>query len=143
MGVSRMAQDYRDFCKIKQYVQSHSPFSFLFSDRLINPSSGVVACFEDGVNCDQADEIGFNIQAKWNHMYYGDISCKKADQVKTMSHMMNICSIDNDKVIIDPSTLFHRLVLVGERVHNLRDCFSYELTISYVIAQRWVDAQTR
>ena len=84
VGVSRMVRDYKDFCKVKHYVQLQSPFSFLDSKRLINPSSGVVACPDDGVNCNQANYVGCNIQANWNNMCYGDIkfSCKKQTRLR-------------------------------------------------------------
>jgi hypothetical protein len=54
--------------------------------------------------------------------------CKKADQIKPMAHMTTACAIENEIVCVDPIHLFHRLVIVGERQSNLRECFAFELT---------------
>ena len=54
---------------------------------------------------------------------------KKADQVITMAQLTNDCFVDNVKVCIDPSTIFNHLVIVGERISNLRECFQFELTL--------------
>ena len=59
---------------------------------------------------------------------YGDISLKKADQIITMAQLTNVCTVETESVCIDPSTLFYCLVIVGERISNLRECFNYELT---------------
>jgi hypothetical protein len=93
-------------------VQSHSPFICLDSERLINPSSGVAANPDDGANCEEADKIGFNIQRKWDNVSYGDIYCKKKDQIKTMAHITMTCSVENEKVNINPKSLLHHLVIV-------------------------------
>lgn len=74
---------------------------------------GVAAGLGDPVKCDQADVIGVNIQEKWDSCTYGEITCKKADQIKSMTPMITSCSIDNDTVCVDPLQLFHRLIIVG------------------------------
>lgn len=57
-------------------------------------SSGVVASSEDCVNCDKADQIGFQIQTKWHNCCYGDITLNKVEQVKTISHLINACLVE-------------------------------------------------
>ena len=127
--LSRMVRDFKDLSKVKNYLLVHSPFRLLDTERLINPSSGVFACRDDFINCDVAGEVGCSIQKKWDNLCFGDITCRRVDQVKTLSHLTNACIIDNEKVIIDPSSLFHRLLIVGERwLNKVRHCFSFELT---------------
>ena len=84
VGISRMRRDFQDRCKLKNYLQLYSPFRFAKADKLITLSSGVIASSEDIVNCDRADEIGFEAQQRWDNAYYGDVSFKKAIQVKNM-----------------------------------------------------------
>lgn len=108
---------------MKRYLNLYSPFRFSDDERLVTLSSGVVAGLENKVNCDHADEIGLEAQQRWDGKCYGDVSFKKADQVKTMAQLVSTCSVDKKKVSIDPNMLFHRLVLVGERHSNLRECF--------------------
>jgi hypothetical protein len=128
VGKSRMQRDFADFQKMKNFLQVYSPFRFADNERLVSLCSGVAAGAEDEVNCDQADVIGLKMQEKWDRCLYGDISCKKADQIKPLAHLMTACSIDNDTVFVDPVHLFHRLVIVGERETNLRECFVFEMT---------------
>lgn len=128
MGASRMRRDVQDFHKVKTFLTVYSPFKFMDEAHLISISSGVVAGLEDGVDCDKAEEIGNKVQRQWDQMSFADITLKKSDQIKTMAHLTNTCSIESDQVNIDPNTLFHRLIIAGERFDSLRDCFHYELT---------------
>jgi hypothetical protein len=59
---------------------------------------------------------------------FGLLVLKKAEQVENMASLSNVCSVESDSVHIDPSTLFHRLIIAGERFGNLRSCFAFELT---------------
>ncbi len=49
-------------------------------------------------------------------------------KLKKLATGSNNCSIESDKVNIDPNILFHRLIIAGERFDSLRECFTYELT---------------
>lgn len=128
VGKSRMQRDFKDFSKVKSFLSVYSPFRFVDNEHLVSLCSGVAAGSEDQVNCDQSDVIGWNIQEQWDGSKYGDIACKKSNQIKTLAHLINSCEIDKSSVLIDPIHLFHRLVLVGERESNLRECFEFELT---------------
>ena len=121
VGKARMQRDVADFTKVKQYLNMYSPFRFVDNKRLVSLSSGVIASDQDWVNCEQADKIGFDIQEKRDKCNYGDITLKKSEQVKTMAHLTIASSIGDEKVYIDPSTLFHRLVIVDERDDSVRE----------------------
>jgi len=45
-----------------------------------------------------------------------------------MAHLMTACSIENDTVVVNPIHLLHRLIIVGERESNLRQCFELKMT---------------
>ena len=45
-----------------------------------------------------------------------------------MSQVMSACSVETEKVTIEPTMLFHRLILVAERNNSLQECFQHELT---------------
>ena len=71
------------------------------------------------VTCDVADEIGFEAQKKWDNKSFVNVSFLKTDQVKTMFQMISVCSVNSEKVSVDPSLLFHRLILVAERDNSV------------------------
>ena len=131
MGIL-FGRDYNDCNKVKVFLQVYSPFKFVDEFWLVSLYSGVVAGLEDEVDCERAECIGQTLQKKWDGIAFADLSLKKADQIKNMTHLSNACNIESDKVHIDPNTLFHRLVyrliIVGERLGTLRDCFHFELT---------------
>jgi len=59
---------------------------------------------------------------------YSDISAKKRDQVRTLAHLTNSCSVGKDQINIDVNRLFHRLVVVAERSTDVVGFFRFELT---------------
>lgn len=126
-SVSRMKRDLCDLKKIELYLSQYSPFGNSDNERLISLSSSVTAGKDDGVNCDQAESLGFALQQHWDNQKYGSLVLRKADKVVPLANVVD--STQNSvKVAINTSSLFHRLVLVGERTGTVRDCFSYELT---------------
>lgn len=91
-------------------------------------SSNLVAGPEEAVNCDEADEVGRRIHDAWDELAYPAAVLRKASQVKTMAHVKSASSSTGNKISIEPSMLFHRLILVGERTNEVKQCFDYELT---------------
>jgi hypothetical protein len=113
---SHIKHEFEDLMKVRQYLDKYSPF--LFSDHmwLISFSFGIAAGADDAVNCDIAVDTGFAVQKKWDGYTYNNCSMKKVDQIKTLAHVSNSCIIDADQVVIDPSGLFHCLLIVRVRV---------------------------
>ena len=68
------------------------------------------------------DKIGFEAQKKWDNKSFVDVSFLKTDQAMTMSQMNSLFSVESEKVSIDPSLLFRRLILVAERDNSVREC---------------------
>ena len=69
VSASRIRRDVSDLHKVITYLCQNSPFRFSDEDKLISLSSGVVA--DETVNCDNADEIGFEIQSRWDNKKFG------------------------------------------------------------------------
>ena len=126
--MSQMRCDRKDSPVVKKYLLRYSPFRFSDKNKLVSLSSGVIVSAKCMTTGDVADEIGFEAQKKWDNKSFVDVSSLKTDQVKTMSQMTSVCSVDSEKVSVDPSMLFHRLILVAERDNSVRECFQYELT---------------
>ena len=63
---ARMKRDQADLTKVENCLFDNSPFRFLDAENLVSLSSGVVACANDGVTCDIAEEVGFGIQQSWD-----------------------------------------------------------------------------
>ena len=66
-----------------------------------------MASIESGINCDNAEEIGANIQQSPDDVNYQMSKIKLSEKVKTMSSLLSAIKIDNEDVTIDPMTLFH------------------------------------
>jgi hypothetical protein len=128
VGVSRMKRDYDDWMHVRSYLSLHSPFRFADTDRLVNLASGMCSQSGDGINCDTAEKVGLKILSEWDDKLYGTVKVCKADKVKTMAELSSCVSVGSEKISLDPTSLFMRLVLVGERSENVRECFAYELT---------------
>jgi len=62
VSASLIRRDVSDLHEVITYFFENNLFRFSDEDKLISLSSGVVA--DETVNCDNADEIGFEIQSK-------------------------------------------------------------------------------
>lgn len=124
VSASRIRRDVSDLHKVITYLCQNSPFRFSDEDKLISLSSGVVA--DETVNCDNADEIGFEIQSRWDNKKFGEMKLSKSDQVRTFATVVHTCSVGNETIAMDPNSLFHRLIVMAERCGDIRGCFAYE-----------------
>jgi hypothetical protein len=128
LGGARMVRDKADMQKVREYVTANSPFRFVDASRLISLSTGVSAGPEDGVTCDVADEIGYNLQQSWNNVDYGSVVVHKNSRVKTLANVHNLYKVDDGNEHIDANSLFHRLVVLVQRSDDQAACFEFELT---------------
>ena len=81
------------------------------------------------VKSDKAEEIGALIQQSLDHESFTKTSFRRKDQITTLQSLHSSISIENEKVSIDPLTLFLRLIVVVDRKleNETEDYFSYEL----------------
>ena len=81
------------------------------------------------VKSDKAEEIGASIQQSLDHESFTKASFRRKDQITTLQSLYSSISIENEKVSIDPLTLFLRLIVaVDRKLENETEYyFSYEL----------------
>ena len=103
---SRMNRDTDDVEKLLNHLIPRDPFEDIPQLRSI--SSGITADLT--VNCDWAEEVGYNIMIKGksvsNHTF------KRKDQIKSLASVRYM-QHEGEAVVIDPQILFQRLVMVG------------------------------
>ena len=82
----------------------------------------------DGINCDDAEVIGRAIQESLDNKIMTEVSIPRKQQIKNLVHLNKSIVVDNQKVHINPSILFTRLVVIIERETETEKYFNYELT---------------
>ena len=125
---ARMNRDEADLRKVKNCLFDNSPFRFVDAENLVSLSSGVVAHPGDGVTCDIAEEVGFKIQQSWDDSQLLNICGKRRDQIKTLADLTTSSTIGGKIANVDVNSLFHRLLILGERSIDVRSFFQFELT---------------
>ena len=125
LGKSRINRDCNDLQKIQSFFQNFDPFDG--KEKLQSISSGLIASENDSVNCDNSEEIGFRIQQKMDGLNFADASIKRKDKVSTLVTLNKPVIVGGEKVHIDSSALFSRLVLIVERNFDIEPYFKYEL----------------
>ena len=99
--------------------------------KLYSLSKGLVSLYgKDPVNCDQAEIIGARVQESFNDSKFTEIKIKKKDVfVPLVSLTRSITSTDEkNRVFINPTLLFTRLVAIEEREENVEQYFNFQLT---------------
>ncbi|XP_065672431.1 uncharacterized protein LOC136090184 [Hydra vulgaris] len=125
-GESRRKRDTKDFKALKEQLDLFNPFEFQDSG-LQYIFTGLCADKDDEINCDQAENVGLEIQNSLNNIAANQVSIKRSKQVKTFAKLMPSVKVNSDAVHVDPNVLFKRLIMLIERVEDLTDCFKYEL----------------
>lgn len=121
---ARMKRDQSDLEKLKEKLNSCSPFSA--DPTLRNIVTGIVA--EDGVNVDDFQTVGRQIIEKMIGQPVFTYTCKRKDKAKTLGDASAL-SISADRTI-DSALLFQRLLVVcraGE--FSLEEVLDYELSL--------------
>ena len=85
-------------------------------------STGLTASNDDKINCDDAENVGIQIQKKLDGVCFGEISMKRIDQIRSL------VSLQDNKVEINPLVLFGRLTTLVQRQEDIKAQFNCELT---------------
>jgi hypothetical protein len=72
----------------------------------------MVALDEDEVNCDLAEEVGYNITVGMDNSPYSTVVVRKVDQVKTLACLDTRLKINNKHAVVDSNILFDRLLVI-------------------------------
>ena len=96
---------------------------------MVSLDSGLVDD-HNSVTCDQAEKIGAKIQESLTGKTFASCSFTRKDQIKNIQSLYSYVTVDKEKIVIDPLTLFLRLALIVERKTDTErdDYFAYELT---------------
>ncbi|XP_065662104.1 uncharacterized protein LOC136084858 [Hydra vulgaris] len=126
-GESRRKKDTKDFKALKEQLNLFNPFEFQDSG-LQCSFTGLCADKNDEINCDQAENVGLEIQNSRNNIAVNQAIIKRSKQVKILAKLMPSVKVNGDAFQVDPNVLFQRLIMLIERAEDLTDCFEYELT---------------
>lgn len=123
-GKSRLVRDNKDIDYVYNFLKERNPFS----GALRNIADGIVSTSK--ANVDKAEEIGFKILQSLENKNMFEHSferCKKVVQMSSKNELL----VDGEIVIIDPDTLFQRLLLLIFQSDQTEDekegAFCYEL----------------
>lgn len=127
MGTSRNKHDYEDLRKIQKWFNQYEPFN-PNQPKLCSLSSGLTAADDDGVKCDQTEQVGAKIHKQLDRVSVIDASIKRSVQVRSLDHLHPGIQVDKKKVHINPTLLFSRLIAIVQREEDMAPFFNYELT---------------
>lgn len=82
------------------------------------------------VTCDKAEELGEVIQRELDDHGFGEVSFKRKKQIKSLQSLYSEVQVGDEKVTIDPLTLFLRLIIIIQTKPDdeIADYFGYELS---------------
>ena len=126
-GESRRKRDTKDVKMLKEQLNQFNPFD-LQDSRLQNIFTGVSADNNDEVNCDQAKQVGFEIQCSLDNIVVNQATIKRSKQVKTFATLLPAIKVNFDTIHADPNVLFQKLIMLIHGAEDLTDCFDYDLT---------------
>ena len=125
---SRINRDFADLITVIKWLLSHNPF-LPIDPNLRSLASGLSSTSaDDGVNCDNAENVGEKIQNVLDGKPFTEIQFKKSDNVTTMTNLQKGVKLSTETIHIDPSGLFSRLVTIVGRSNDIESYFQYELT---------------
>lgn len=127
LGAARIHRDSSDLDLITVWLDQFNPFE-TNDNNLRSLSNGLTATEGDGINCDQADIIGNDIQKNLDNTLIANAKIPRNKQLKSLQHLKQGIRINSETVPIDPSVLFTRLVVLLEREEHMEKYFNYELT---------------
>ena len=105
-GQSRWKRDAKDVEVLKEQLTQFNPFD-LQDSRLQNIFTGISANNNDGVNCDQLEQVVFEIQRSLDNIVVNQATIKHSKQVKTLATLLPAIDVNGDTIHADPNVLFH------------------------------------
>ena len=127
VGTARSIRDYRDLVKIHNWLLTNTPFN-REQPKLFSLSTGSTSDGTDGVNCDDAESVGFQIQQSLDNVTMLNATIKRNQGINTLQALKKKITVENEQVYIDSDILFIRLIVLTERSEKMGDYFNYELS---------------
>ena len=111
LGDSRKHRDWDDLHKFVEFFIANNPFSDTY-DRLCNVTSGLAASSMDGVNCDDAYEVGAEIMKSMDNLAFSSVTMEKSAQIKLLSSLKYNECVKRKTYGFDSEALFSRLLIL-------------------------------
>ena len=91
--------------------------------RLHSLSSGLTANDGDGINCDQTEVVGAKIQKRLDNVTILEASLRRGEQVQALDNLYPGFKVDKQRVHINSTLLFSRLIAILQREDNMAPYF--------------------
>ena len=126
LGKSRIKRDYSDFQKLKSWFDNRTPFDY--NEPLLKSlSSGLTSVEGDKVNCDDAENVGYNLQETLDKKSVEESTLKR-NQIFTLDSLRPGIVIEGKTEYIDPLVLYTRLIAIMQREKDIEKYFFHDLT---------------
>ena len=76
----------------------------------------------------ETERIGAKIQTKLDNVSIPDATIKRSEQIRSLEHLCPGILVEKQKIHINPTLLFSRLIALVPREEQMRQYFDYELT---------------
>ena len=127
-GEARRQHDLRDMNKFLDWFRSYDPFDDNVP-QLRSLASGLAASEGDGINCDEAEKVGSEIQRSLDSVSVRNATIKRRHMVHTLNELKPGVKVDKQTVQIDPSILFLRCTALAQRENeDITAYFANEMT---------------
>ena len=107
---------------MKEQFNQFNPFD-LQDSRLQNIFIGISADNNDGVNCDQAEQVGFEIQRSLDNTVVNQATIMRSKQVRTLATLLPAIKVNSDTIHADSNFLFQRLIMLIDRAEDPTSLF--------------------
>ena len=124
---SRRERDMKSMWKVLAWFDAHDPFLPMVEE-LRSLSTGLTALDNDNINCDDAENVGYQLQKKLDGVCFEEVKMKRSEQIRSLACLQDAIKVDNEHVHINPLILFGRLTTLAQRQEDIKEQFKYELT---------------
>ncbi|KAE8737639.1 hypothetical protein FOCC_FOCC016896, partial [Frankliniella occidentalis] len=125
LGDSRQRRDARDLQTFIDYFKEHPPFEQQ-PESLVNISNGLVA--DASVNCDAAVKIGLSVmESSVVGLAFPDVHLRRKDKAVNIAATNATITVGEDRLQVNPSVLFHRIICNVHTEEMLEECMGHEL----------------
>ena len=123
LASSSRQRDMKSMEKIILWFNSRKPFNSI--EALQSLSIGFTASDGDNINCNNAENVGLQMQRKLDGICFEDISVKRNDQIRSLECLQDNVKVDNEKVQTDLLVLFGRLTALAQWQDDIKAQFHY------------------
>ena len=113
-GEARRQHDLRDMNTFLDWFRSHDPFDGNVP-QLRSLATGLASSESDGINYDETEKVGSEIQRSLASVSVRNATIKKHQRVQPLNELKPGFKVDKQTAQIDPSILFLRCTALAQR----------------------------